>query len=247
MRTLLAFLLLASVALADPPKAVINGPTEAMPGDFIDLDASASVGDFFEWKVDPPQFKDGRKTYRFPKGADGTPPEPQKSKECGIASRSGKYSVTLIVANEEGISVATWTVTVFETPAGTPAPQPQPNPTPAPVPAPPANPSPSGLSDWVYQQAITLVPAEGRAAVASKLADSYRRYAVVGTAAAKSPAEFAKGQAMLNQAILLITGSGAKWDPFLQALAGKLAALNMTIPQQQQAWYEIAAGLERLQ
>lgn len=244
MRTIFALLLLSSVALAEPPKAVISGPTEAMPGDFVDLDASASVGDFFHWRVEPPQFADGRKTFRFPKGPSGAPAA-QKSKECGIASRPGKYTITLTVSNKEGIADTTWTVTVFDGPPQTPPAQPPTTPPAQPPATPPATPQPSGLSDWVFQQATALVTPEARAVSAAKLAESYRKYSAIGASAAKSPAEFAKGQAMLNQATLLVTGGTAAWDKFLRALAEKLAGMNMTIPQQQAAWISIAEGLER--
>lgn len=243
MRTIAAFLILASVAFADLPKAVINGPTEGMPGDFIDLDASASVGDFYEWKVEPSQFSDGRKTYRLDRGA-----APQKSIGCGIASRPGKYKVTLVVANDEGIATKDWEVTIFASPPGTPPPtNPPPNNPPPNNPPPNQPPVNTPLVEWVKSNVQALVVDDGRRKkTAALLANSYKGFAVSG-GVAKNPAEFAKGQDFLNKAVFALTGTGQQWDKFMRALAEHLAAMNMTVRQQQEAWMEIAAGLEAIQ
>ena len=54
---LLAFLLLAGTASAAGPKAIINGPATAVPGELVTLDASGSQGENlrFRWSVQPDQ------------------------------------------------------------------------------------------------------------------------------------------------------------------------------------------------
>lgn len=246
-------LLWSASALAEPPRAVINGPTEGMPGDFIDLDASESVGDFFEWRVEPSQFSDGRKTFRFPKCTGDKAITPQRSMECGIASRPGKYRVTLVVSNAEGIAVREWVVVVFGNPPGTPPVQPPTEP-PAQPPQPPVQPpvtppqQPLGLAGWVTEAVTRLVTTDpARSATAKKLAGSRRSMSAAATAA-RDVAEFARGQAALDKSYLLIIGKTTAWDPFFKELALKLSSMNLTtIPQHQAAWLEIAAGLEGVQ
>ena len=53
MRTAIAFLLLAQVALAQgAPTPTITGPTKAKTGDIIILDASTSGATHYSWLVD---------------------------------------------------------------------------------------------------------------------------------------------------------------------------------------------------
>lgn len=268
MRMLILVLLtvfLPVPVFGEPPKAVISGPTEAMPGDFIDISAEGSIGDFFEWKVEPTQFKDGRKSFRFPKGPDGAAPAPQKSKECGIASRPGKYSITLIVANDEGISTATWLVTVFDGPPQIVPPVQPPVQTPTQPPAqppvqiptqpptqpptdPPAPPDPiPNLTTWIRDQATSLVTGDNRHQVANLLAAGYRQNLAKIGPLVKDAAAFAKAQNFTNLGILTLSNATSNWDAFMKALADKLAAANLTRSQQDKVWLQIADGLEAVQ
>jgi hypothetical protein len=124
--TLAVVLLQSGLLLADPPKANVTGPVEGYPGDFIDVDGSASTADKYLWWVDPPRYPDGRITYRV--SSDG--------KVCQLASRPGIYKILLIVSNSEGPAFAWHTITIKGDPTN-----PTPNPD-NPKPPPPAPPDP---------------------------------------------------------------------------------------------------------
>lgn len=133
---LLAFILalLPATLLADPPKAVIKAPKEIKVGDFVDLDASGSEADFYEWRVVPAAFPDGRPTFRLEKDA-----ERGKSKTCELTQAPGTYAVRLIVSNDEGPDFAEVQIVI----PGPKCPDPVPCPEcPAPIPCPEPIPQP---------------------------------------------------------------------------------------------------------
>jgi hypothetical protein len=78
-------------ALAAPPKAIVKGPTSAIAGDLLRLDASESVeAEWFLWDVavDPQNKRFGHEL------GDG-------GKTCQLTSHPGRYSVTLFVGLRE--------------------------------------------------------------------------------------------------------------------------------------------------
>lgn len=124
---LLAFLLLAGTASAAGPKAIINGPATAVPGELVTLDASGSQGENlrFRWSVQPDQ--PGRIMFEeCPKG----------SGKVRISTFPGVWHYTVFVHNADDSDVLTWTVTIPGNTVPTPSPTP-------PAPAPPAPPSPN--------------------------------------------------------------------------------------------------------
>lgn len=127
---LLLALLFTSVAQAAAPKAVINGPTNAVPGELIVLDASQSEGEptHYSWRISP-EIK-GRKQIG---PLDG-------GRKLQMASFPGRYLITLVCSNADGNDVLAWQVDVPGTPP-CPAPDPQPV-TPQPIPVDPAPPRP---------------------------------------------------------------------------------------------------------
>lgn len=127
---LLLALLFTSAAQAAAPKAVINGPTNAVPGELIVLDASQSEGEptHYSWRISP-EIK-GRKQIG---PLDG-------GRKLQMASFPGRYLITLVCSNADGNDVLAWQVDVPGTPP-CPAPDPQPV-TPQPIPVDPAPPRP---------------------------------------------------------------------------------------------------------
>jgi hypothetical protein len=111
---------------AAAPRARIAGPTGGVPGDILWLDGSSSTGTHFAWKV-LPETLNGVPTFYL------SPTEPQR---CLLASRPGMYTVWLAVANDEGVDLTSWTVSIVSPPG------PSPNPSP-PTPGPPLPPQPS--------------------------------------------------------------------------------------------------------
>lgn len=249
--------LLPSAAFGEPPHAVINGPTEGMPGDFIDLDASGSTAVWYTWIVRPAQFPDGRKTYRLDRGVD-----PRKSVGCSVASRPGTYNVTLIVAtdgDDGGIATKDWTVVIFANPPGTTPPPVLPPPVTPPVitppvtpvdppPVVPVDPDPiPGFTAWVRDQAMLMVPADNRAQVAHTLSNAYKQTLEKVAPLIKDPLIFAKAQDLTNKGVLVLLDPGGKWNAFMGALAQKLADANLTRPQQDKVWKNISDGLGQVQ
>ncbi len=114
MKTLLLFLALSSTCLAVPPKAVITGPVDGIPGDIIDLDFSESVADKLRFIVSPARFPDGRPTFRIPRLADGSMPKDGDVKGITLASRAGIYTIELIVSNSEGPDRTVFTVEIIQ-------------------------------------------------------------------------------------------------------------------------------------
>lgn len=116
-----------------PPRAIIQGPTHAIPGEMIILDASQSDGaDNFRWSISP-ELR-GRKQLL----------EMDGGKRCQVASYGGRYIITLAVSNAGGIDLLTWEITISgQQPCPPPEPKPpEPSPGPAPDDATPPGPHP---------------------------------------------------------------------------------------------------------
>lgn len=125
----------------DPPRAIIQGPSQAIAGELIVLDASTSEdAERYRWSI-APELKGRRQLIE----SDG-------GRRCQVASYGGRYVVTLAVSNSEGIDLLTWELVVagpspcpppIPEPAPTPVdPSPVPEPTPQPVPEPMPVPTP---------------------------------------------------------------------------------------------------------
>lgn len=155
MKQFVAFLLLSAVAFAEPPKPVIDGPTERQPGALTFLDASKSTADKWTWLVDTSAVavpKDGTPdvsqtvTALRAMGFDVQEPadesEPlwavsEDGKRLWLSSFPGVYAVTLGVSNADGVALLPWKVKVSgEIPIPVPVPVPIPTPTPTPTPVP---------------------------------------------------------------------------------------------------------------
>lgn len=231
-RTLPLFILLAfsATANADPPSAIILGPTGGVPGDILVLDASASNGDFFAWQVTP-ELPEGRTTILPLEGG----------RKCLVCSVPGTYTLFLAVGNAKGISLLKHVVAVRGTGPSPPDPQPPPRPDPD-LPE-----GRYGLAKVVYELAVQHVPQQSRSA-AQPLAQNYRGVA----------AQIAAGTLSGAAAILKATTEQNRdavgehrdaWQAFFRALAVPLqehsnAGRLRTNEDFQTAWGEIAIGLE---
>lgn len=234
MRFLAAFLMCCSTAFAEPPKAVITGPVDGVPGDIIELSAEESTASHYLFAVIPDRHADGKPTYKVSK--DQT--------TCQITSRPGTYRVLLVVSNDDGPAIAWHTVKIVDVSNPTQPPPQNPPPT-DPVKPPPVTPVPT-LSDWVMATAKQKVQYT-RATTGKQFADGYRLWAAGGVVA-KDVTEFAKAQDALNKARLatLDASTKAEWDAFFKDLAIRLSGMNLaTVADAQRAWLEIADGLER--
>lgn len=201
---LLAFLLLTGTASAAGPKAIINGPATAVPGELVTLDASGSQGENlrFRWSVQPDQ--PGRIMFEeCPKG----------SGKIRISTFPGVWHYTVFVFNAEDSDVLTWAVTIpggtVPTPSPTPPAPTPPAPTPpspappAPVPpTPPPQPSKFGLRDQIPVWAMT-VTSPNKVANAVRLADAADALAAAVAAGTTSgPAKILAALTAANAAAL---------------------------------------------
>ena len=217
---LLAFLLLAGTASAAGPKAIINGPATAVPGELVTLDASGSQGENlrFRWSVQPDQ--PGRIMFEeCPKG----------SGKIRISTFPGVWHYTVFVFNAEDSDVLTWAVTIpggtVPTPSPTPpAPTPPSPAPPAPVPpTPPPQPSTFGIRDQIRVWAMT-VSSPNKVANAARLADAAD--ALAAAVAAGTTSGPAKILAALTAANALALGSDlAAWKSFGVSYAAAIGGL----------------------
>lgn len=229
-------LLVPSLVLADPSKAVITGPTEGVPGDLIELDSAESVADKRRWYVEPSRFPDGKPTFKMAK--DGA--------SIWLASRPGIYRVELVVSNEEGPDRLIFTVTIS---GGITPPAPNPGPV---IPDPPA-PLPAGrfgLANFVRSQILSTIPQGKRnpALAFSGVFSAVSAQIAAGTLTT-SAAAMAKVKSM-NQVAVPDAATYAFWKANvndalgarLQALvnAGSVGATKMD--DWRDAFAEIAAG-----
>jgi hypothetical protein len=234
-------LLLPGVLLAEPPKAVLSGPTGGVPGDIIVLDASASTAKFMKWVVSP-KLTGGRQNIM----------EFEQGRKAVLASLPGQYTVTLIAANEDGIDIVEYAVTITGPQPVTPQPI-VPNPivpqpiTPQPSVPEPTLPSPLGFSRLAYMAAREI----GNKPEAIKLATAYRGIA------SKIVARGTTGQAdifaSLKAANAASLGSQERvtaWKPVLGVALPKQfqvlqdAGTKLTDDVFAAAFLEIAVGFE---
>jgi hypothetical protein len=213
---ILALALAPAMSYADAPRAVINGPTAAIPGELVTLDASGSNGapTHYKWSINP-EVK-GRRQLT----ADGA--------KCTVASFPGTYVVTLVVGNADGVDLLTWRLDIPgnpPTPCPDPAPQPLP---PAPVPIPPV-PTPTPIPE-----PIVIVP-EGEFGIAPaiyKIAKGKPR-AEIKALADKAEAMSAKirsgsvgsMQSVLNEIVAVLKALPPGWDDLKQAARIAIEAL----------------------
>lgn len=216
---LLAFLLIAGNVSAAGPKAIINGPATAVPGELVTLDASGSQGENlrFRWSVQPDQ--PGRIMFEeCPKG----------SGKIRISTFPGVWHYTVFVFNAEDSDVLTWTITVPGNPSPAPTPNPSPNPAPTPTPpTPPVPPQPTpsafGIRDQIAGWANS-VASPTRAADAAKLASAADSLAAAVAAGTTSGP--AKILAALTAANAMALGSNlAAWKSFGVSYSAALTGL----------------------
>lgn len=216
---LLAFLLLAGTASAAGPKAIINGPATAVPGELVTLDASGSQGENlrFRWSVQPDQ--PGRIMFEeCPKG----------SGKIRISTFPGVWHYTLFVFNADDSDVLTWTITVPGNPSPAPTPNPSPNPAPTPTPpTPPVPPQPTpsafGIRDQIAGWANS-VASPTRAADAAKLASAADSLAAAVAAGTTSgPAKILAALTAANA--LALGGNIGAWKSFGVSYSAALSGL----------------------
>jgi hypothetical protein len=234
-------LLMPSVASAQfdfdsrPPRAIIQGPTHAIPGEMVILDASQSEGaDRFRWSISP-ELR-GRKQLL----------EIDGGKRVQVASYGGRYILTLAVSNAAGIDLLTWEITIQGQPPCPPPdpkpddvrplpddirPPPPPPPPPddtkpvPPPPPPPPPPIPQGEFGIAPQVAalVALIPDPQRAATAQTLAGKIEGLA----------AEIAAGAVGDAQTVLNRIGQGLRdVSPLWATAAPQFAAVMQGIYEQ---------------
>jgi len=199
--------LLAATARANPPTAVITGPTGGVAGDILLLDASGSGAEFYAWSVTP----------RLP-GERPTILPLEEGRKCLIASVPGKYHVFMACGNGEGIDQIEWTVTISEESSPEPAPpEPQP-PQPSPVPD-----GLFGISKLAFELAGSVV-SPNRAAEARALATAAETVAAtIAAGAVSSPQEILQALLAANNAA--VGQAIPAWTPWGAAIGLKLREL----------------------
>lgn len=259
MKTLAALLLLTSVAFAERPTPVIDGPTEVHAGALVTLDASGSSGaEAFGWLVDiggvhvpdapkPDVAEMVAKLQRlgFAVHEPATDAVPLFEVEDGgkrlrLSSYPGKYRVVLGVSNADGVEMLEWTVTV----GGAPNPPDPPDP-PSPIIEPELPAGKFGLAIKMWRSA-QAVKSEDRSAEAKQLAS-----ALITSVTA------ADGQAMVDQfaATMKTQFSAAQksaWEPWRQSYLAELTALQTASRLESKtdwvtAFTEMAVGLSAVE
>ncbi len=198
------------------PRAIIQGPTQAVPGEMIILDASQSAGaERYRWTISP-ELR-GRKQLL----------EIDQGKRCQVASYGGRYVVTLAVSNASGIDLLTWELTIAGQP---PCPPPEPAPTPVdprplpnPQPEPPA-PQPLPTPDPQPEPRPVTPPDNGRFSLAPEV------FRIASTAASATRAEDCLRLASECERI-----AAASWDGMTPMAAEIVRVLN-TLPA---GWQEL--------
>ncbi|WP_437224978.1 hypothetical protein SH661x_000407 [Planctomicrobium sp. SH661] len=251
--------LISTPLFAAGPVAKISGPSTAIYGDRVLLDAYQSEGDQYRWEI----------TRR-----DTLPPLftiSTDNRQVEIHFVPGVYDAQLIVASKDGIDVDHYTVSVSAVyppgpapyppgpgPSPTPTPPgPQPLPGPQPTPEPQPQPTPEpvipdgkyGLAKDVFERA-KLVKCDQLSSDCSKLV------AALETTAAQINAGTLKGTVTILNAYgkangAAIAGHEAEWSDFGKWLQGKLSSMYMAGKFKSDADYavlmlEIASGLKPL-
>ena len=234
--SLALMLMLPGVACAQfdarPPRAIIQGPTHAIPGEMIVLDASQSDGAaIYHWTIS--EELRGRKQL-IPLD-DG--------KRCQVASYGGRYVVTLIVSNAAGIDVARWELNINgERPCDQPEPPPHPvpddgespAPRPGPVPVPEPKPEPTPIPEPIlpppqgeFSIAPTIFAIASTAASSSRIADCQRLASecdriqgVQATLLMNRPT------AMMAEILAVVTALPGGWEKLKDAIKPEVLRLN---------------------
>ncbi len=215
-----AALLLSCLSLqAAEPKPLIEGPSQAIAGDMVILDATKSAGvKHFRWRLLSPVIS-GRKMMEV--AAD--------NKSVRLATYPGTYVVQLLVGNDEGVDATTHQVIVTgdcvpqpEPPVPVP-PGPGPTPVPVPVPEPSFPPGQFSISADAYKWAMA-VTAEKRADEAHAMATSCE------SLAAQVAAGTVKGDQTILNAIGAAFDAGvgsdaAAWKQFRSQLAERVKTI----------------------
>lgn len=201
---------------AADPKPQIVGPSQAIAGDMVVLDATKSAGvKHFRWRLLSPVIP-GRKLMEVA----------EDNKSCRLATYPGTYVVQLLVGNDEGVDATTHQVIVtgdcVPQPDPTPVPVPPgpgPSPTPVPDPEPTFPPGQFSISADAYKWAMA-VTATKRADEAHALATS------CDSLAAQVAAGTVKGDQTILNAIGAAFDAGvgadaAAWKPFRSHLADR--------------------------
>lgn len=211
-------LLVPTLAQADAPRAIINGPNTGVPGEILILDASPSEGEptHFTWKISP-ELK-GRKQLDVK----------DNGRRVQVASFGGQYVVMLSISNADGNDVLTWPIAIPGAPP-CPPPEPQPvTPTPVPEPQPPPQPTPPAPQpvtptppapqpDPVTPQPP---PSPGRFGIAPRV-----RAAVLGVSSPTRAAEVARLRARLTELRSQGAAGSLTAQQFLDALVAELKSL----------------------
>lgn len=220
--TVLLFLLFPSICLAQAT-AIIDGPTEAAPGDLIILDASQSDCDARVWLL---------------VGSDKSFLQFEEGKKCVFASgASGQYHFVLSTAkvtdSVASVATAKFTVTIGCSPQPKPGPTPEPKPDPKP-------PQPevelTGLAKQAFDAAQNL---ERKPGECSRVAGIYETAASKALALSWTMQEL---HAEAKKAAFPDAATAARWKPFNVFLASAMAG-KTTVADAAAALSDIAKGL----
>ncbi|MDX1968035.1 MAG: hypothetical protein SFV23_12745 [Planctomycetaceae bacterium] len=223
---LVSLLLGGSVAMAAPPEIVVNGPTTAVAGELVTLDASATAGaTAIAWL---PWDESGRKMF------DSCPGSPAKIR---IATYPGTWTYIVAATNGSEMALKRHTITIRgdgpQPPPGPAPPGPGPTPTP-PVPPAPPSPEPPGPvpplpSEWARQvlEMTALVKTPTRKQEAESLARACESLASqIAAGAVKGPRAILAAMTQANASAL---GSAlAAWKEFGDRFAAALQKLYDT-------------------
>lgn len=223
--TLVAVALLAggSIAQAAPPEIIVNGPTTAVAGELVTLDASGTAGaTAIAWL---PWDESGRKMF------DSCPGSTAKIR---IATYPGTWTYIVAATNGSEMSLKRHTITIRgdgpQPPPGPSPPGPGPTPTP-PVPPAPPSPEPPGPvpplpSEWAKQvlEMTAEVKTPGRKQQAEALARACEALASqVAAGAVKGPRAILAAMTQANASAL---GQYlADWKAFGDKFAASLQKL----------------------
>jgi len=216
---LVAMLLSGSAVYAAPPEILINGPTTAIAGELVTLDASATAGaTAIAWL---PWDESGRKMFDSCPGATA---------KIRIATYPGTWTYIVAATNGSEMAIKKHTITIKGDGPQPPGPAPTPVPPAPPVPPSPEPPGPvpPPLSEWSKQivEFAKLVNTAGRKEQAEALARSCEGLASqIAAGALKGPRAILAAMTQANAAAL--GANLAQWKAFGDAFAAKLQAEYM--------------------
>ena len=253
-RALLAFLFLASTALAAAPELVVRAPKQGRVGRLVTVDARASKGyTTLAWAVFPKQIEEAV----LPSlDRAGNPTQ------LGFAWDE-PITVTFVLAgaNADGEVSILATEVALAGPGPAPGPQPGPGPGPEPGPTPPPDPPPAPApTSWAglaLAWAVAVTDPD-KAATAGKIADGFEEVSAgIAAGAAGSPSGI-KTIAQMEAAVAakrdaLPDADYERWRSWFAEFNRELARRGLagtgkrgTLPQYQEAFSGVAAGLRRV-